>query len=128
MQSVYTNVIISITCILRISKDSIIPILTVFIKCKFQDLHQFSAVLRCTKLLQLCPTLRDPVDHSLPGSSVHGIFQARILEWGAISCCTSFQHLFPIFHGHNQDKSLRGALSLPSALEQPTELPQPFVP
>ena len=34
---------------------------------------------------QLCPTLCDPVDCSLPGSSVHGIFQARVLEWGAIS-------------------------------------------
>ena len=33
---------------------------------------------------QSCPTLRDPVDCSLPGSSVHGIFQARVLEWGAI--------------------------------------------
>ena len=32
-----------------------------------------------------CPTLRDPMDCSLPGSSVHGIFQARILEWGAIA-------------------------------------------
>ena len=35
---------------------------------------------------QSCPTLRDPVDYSPPGSSVHGIFQARILEWVAISC------------------------------------------
>ena len=34
---------------------------------------------------QLCPTLCDPVDYSLPGSSLHGIFQARILEWVAIS-------------------------------------------
>ena len=37
------------------------------------------------KSLQLCPTLRDPIDSSPPGSSVHGIFQARVLEWGAIS-------------------------------------------
>ena len=37
------------------------------------------------KLLQSCPTLCDPMDGSLPGSSVHGIFQARILEWVAIS-------------------------------------------
>ena len=37
------------------------------------------------KLLQLCPTLCDPMDRSLPGSSVHGIFQARVLEWGAIA-------------------------------------------
>ena len=33
---------------------------------------------------QLCPTLCDPMDCSLPGSSVHWILQARILEWGAI--------------------------------------------
>ena len=37
------------------------------------------------KSLQLCPTLCDPMDCSLPGSSVHGIFQARVLEWGAIA-------------------------------------------
>ena len=34
---------------------------------------------------QSCPTLSDPMDRSLPGSSVHGIFQARVLEWGAIA-------------------------------------------
>ena len=34
---------------------------------------------------QLCPTLRDPMGCSLGGSSVHGIFQARVLEWGAIA-------------------------------------------
>ena len=34
---------------------------------------------------QLCPTLCDPMDYSLPDSSVHGIFQARVLEWGAIA-------------------------------------------
>ena len=34
---------------------------------------------------QLCLTLSDPMDCSLPGSSVHGIFQARVLEWGAIA-------------------------------------------
>ena len=33
---------------------------------------------------QSCPTLSDPMDCSLPSSSVHGIFQARVLEWGAI--------------------------------------------
>ena len=37
------------------------------------------------KSLQPCPTLSDPVDCSPPGSSVHGIFQARVLEWGAIA-------------------------------------------
>ena len=34
---------------------------------------------------QLCLTLSDPMDFSLPGSSIHGIFQARVLEWGAIA-------------------------------------------
>ena len=34
---------------------------------------------------QSCPTLSDPMDCSLPGSWVHGIFQARVLEWGAIA-------------------------------------------
>ena len=37
------------------------------------------------KLLQSCPTLCDPIDSSPPGSSVHGILQARTLEWVAIS-------------------------------------------
>ena len=34
---------------------------------------------------QSCPTLSNPMDCSLPGSSIHGIFQARVLEWGAIA-------------------------------------------
>ena len=37
------------------------------------------------EVAQSCPTLSDPMDCSLPGSSVHGIFQARVLEWGAIA-------------------------------------------
>ena len=39
----------------------------------------------CVLVAQSCPTLWDPMDYSPPGSSVHGILQARILEWGAIS-------------------------------------------
>ena len=48
-------------------------------------------LLQCMKLKsesevsQSCPTLSDPMYCSLPGSSVHGIFQARVLEWGAIA-------------------------------------------
>ena len=41
-----------------------------------------------SEVAQLCPTLSDPMDCSLPGSSVHGIFQARVLEWGAIAFST----------------------------------------
>ena len=38
-----------------------------------------------SEVAQLCPTLRDPMDWSLPVSSVHGIFQVRVLEWDAIT-------------------------------------------
>ena len=38
-----------------------------------------------SEVAQLYLTLRDPMDCSLPGSSIHGIFQARVLEWGAIA-------------------------------------------
>ena len=38
---------------------------------------------RESEVVQLCPTLSDPMDCSLPDSSVHGIFQARVLEWVA---------------------------------------------
>ena len=38
-----------------------------------------------SEVAQSCPTPSDPMDGSLPGSSIHGIFQARVLEWGAIA-------------------------------------------
>ena len=41
------------------------------------------------KSLQSCPTLCEPIDSSPPGSSVHGIVQARVLEWGAIAFSAS---------------------------------------
>ena len=44
-----------------------------------------AAAAAAAKSLQSCPTLCDPIDGSPPGSSVHGIFQARVLEWGAIT-------------------------------------------
>ena len=40
--------------------------------------------LHCSLVAKLCPTLCDPMGCSLPGSSIHGVSQARILEWGAI--------------------------------------------
>ena len=43
------------------------------------------AAAAAAKSFQSCPTLCDPIDSSPPGSSVHGIFQARVLEWGAIA-------------------------------------------
>ena len=53
-------------------------------------------LLQCMKVksesevAQSCPTLRDPMDCTLPGSSAHGIFQARVLEWGAIAFSVYF--------------------------------------
>ena len=53
-------------------------------------------LLQCRKVKsesevsQLCPTLCNPMDCSLQGSSVHGILQARVLEWGAIAFSNSF--------------------------------------
>ena len=42
-------------------------------------------VIKDNEVAQLSPTRSDPMDYSLPGSSIHGIFQARVLEWGAIA-------------------------------------------
>ena len=55
------------------------------------------SLLQCMKVksesevAQSCPTLSDPMDCSLPGSSIHGIFQARVLEWVAICSLSHFQ-------------------------------------
>ena len=45
-----------------------------------------------SEVVQSCPTLSDPMDCSLPGSSIHGIFQARVLEWGAIAFSNYAKH------------------------------------
>ena len=55
-------------------------------------------LLQCMKVksesevTQLCLTLSDPMDCRLPGSSVHGIFQARVLEWVAIKSLHNIKH------------------------------------
>ena len=54
--------------------------------CSSVDGH----VCVCAQSLQSCLTLCDPVDCSPPGSSVHGILQARILEWGAMPSFRNF--------------------------------------
>ena len=50
-----------------------------------QQQQQYMKVKSESEVAQSYPTLSDPMDCSLPGSSVHGIFQARVLEWGAIA-------------------------------------------
>ena len=54
-----------------------------WVGCHF--LLQCMKVKSESEVAQLCLTLSDPMDCSLPGSSVHGIFQARVLAWGAIA-------------------------------------------
>ena len=93
--------------------------------------------LQCMKVkserevAQSCPTVSDPMDHSLPGSSVHGIFQARVLEWGAIclwhspdkntgvGCYFLFQRIF-LIHGLNLGSP---ALQIDSLLSEPPGKP-----
>ena len=74
-----------------------------------------------SEVAQSCPTLSDPMDCSLPGSSVHGIFQARVLEWGAIafgvtktgpfSLASSDAPTPPINHHHSSRSNLPLAAS-----------------
>ena len=47
-----------------------------------------------SEVVQSCPTLSNPIDCSLPGSSIHGIFQARVLEWGAIAFSEAVREFF----------------------------------
>ena len=47
--------------------------------------HLMKVTVKVSEVAKSCPTLCDPMDCSLPGSSVHGIFHARVLEWVAIS-------------------------------------------
>ena len=90
-------------------------------------------LLQCKKVkserevAQSCPTLGDPMDCSLPGSSIHGIFQARVLEWVAIafSKCTihgkyyhdqnSNDHLKPIKDSKTQSEWSSLSISLKPA-------------
>ena len=62
--------------------------------CHF--LLQYMKVKSESEVTLLCPTLSDPMDCRPPGSSIHRIFQARVLEWGAIA----FSDTTLSFHGH----------------------------
>ena len=73
--------------------------------CMYAHIYIFACV--CIQLLQLCLTLYDAIDCILPASSVCGIFQARILEWTAISsskgvcvcvCVSIYTHTYQLFN------------------------------
>ena len=89
-------------------------------------------LLQCMKVksesevTQSCLTLSDPMDCSLPGSSIHGIFQARVLEWGAItffestrlsSCLILRNELW--IHTYWQSKRLLGRGTLANKVREP---------
>ena len=58
------------------------------------------------EVAQSCPTLSYPMDCSLPGSSAHGIFQARVLEWGAIALQLLVTTEEPIIPSIERDQKL----------------------
>ena len=62
---------------------------------------------KCLLVVQLCPTVCDPIDCSLPGSSVHGILQARKLEWVVILFSRESAQL----RNQSQDSCIAGSFS-----------------
>ena len=56
-----------------------------------------------SEVAQLCSTLCDPKDFSLPDSSLHGIFQARVLEWGAIAFSRTNPREYQIVRIHTKE-------------------------
>ena len=90
-------------------------------------------LLQCMKVksesdvAQSCPTLSDPMDCSSPGFSIHGIFQARVLEWGAIAFSITFidrennlghRRTFPLRYKTNQQTKTNSLLHTISQLKQ----------
>ena len=96
-------------------------------------------LLQCMKVksesevAQLCQTLCDPMDCSLPGSSTHGIFQARVLEWGAIAFFLSAQYFrgSPTYPGcsmYYTCNTLKFVIMLPSIqLSNAQRFPRPGI-
>ena len=68
---------------------------------------------------QSCLTLRDPMDFSLPGSSIHGILQARVLEWGAILDGNSVKVSVVENSHHDKEKNLlkKRGIKVPNSQE-----------
>jgi len=71
----------------------------------FHFLLQHMKVKSESEVAELCPALSDPMDCSPPGSPVHGIFQARVLEWGAIAF--SEENALVIANTHFQQHKIR---------------------
>ena len=109
--------------------------------CHF--LLQYMKVKSESEVSQSCPTLSDPMDCGLPGSSVNGIFQARVLEWGAVAfsnalttaykmSAVSVIHLpckgltaSPTWRWHSSSSGF-SILLAPDSCQSPPVLPTPF--
>ena len=72
---------------------------------------------RESEVAQSCPTLRDPMNCSLPGSSVRGIFQARVLEWGAIAFSFWFVPGSYLRGGEGDDRGWDGWMASPTMMD-----------
>ena len=89
-------------------------------------------LLQCVKVksesevTQSCPTLSHPMDCSLPGSSVHGIFQARVLDWGAIAFSIMYSYGKKPKTNNLLDSMLLICKSITSLLN--LETPSPYFP
>ena len=76
------------------------------------------------EVTQSCPTLHNPMDCSLPGSSMHGIFQARVLEWVAIA----FSDIYTAAAAAAAAKSLQSCLTLCDPIDgSPPGFPVPRI-
>ena len=91
-------------------------------------------LLQCMKVksesevAQSCPTLRDPMDCSPPGSSVHGIFQARVLEWGAIVFSDTYTYTYLYLCTHTKMSSVHfGITSTYHGPTTQTQTVKPFL-
>ena len=76
-----------------------------------------------SEVAQLCLTLSNPIDYSLPGSSIHGIFQARVLELGAIAFSDSLLYKVnkSVFNIEKHLKDIKNINNLRSKLEEHKE-------
>ena len=66
------------------SSDILLCILCLYVYCVYKGRIPWHQIIVKGLVPESCPTLCDPMDRSLPASSVHGVFQVRILEWAAI--------------------------------------------
>ena len=99
----------------------------------YSKLHIYHAAA-AAKSLQSCPTLCDPIDINPPGSSAHGIFQARVLEWSAIAFSQSYQIYVDIRSRRaarfSSGEKMEGALQIQEGdrpASPPPQTPFPFL-